>query len=104
MLATPFPLCHVAGYNVMVLHRRARPIVLQATFDPPALAGLVREHGVTMLSLAPTMIAMLLDDPDVDDDDLATVRALGYGASPIPARSCAASSSGGTGTARRDSA
>ena len=37
-----------------------------------------------MLSLAPTMIAMLLDDPDVDDADLATVRALGYGASPIP--------------------
>ena len=33
VLATPFPLCHVAGYNVMVLHRRARPIVLQPTFD-----------------------------------------------------------------------
>jgi acyl-CoA synthetase (AMP-forming)/AMP-acid ligase II len=84
VLATPFPLCHVAGYNVMVLHRRARPIVLQATFDAAALARLVRRHGVTMLSLAPTMIAMLLDHPDVDDADLAGVRALGYGASPIP--------------------
>jgi acyl-CoA synthetase (AMP-forming)/AMP-acid ligase II len=40
---------------------------------------------VTMLSLAPTMIAMLLGAPDVDDRDLATVRALGYGASSIPA-------------------
>ncbi|MGZ6999502.1 MAG: AMP-binding protein [Acidimicrobiia bacterium] len=83
-LLTPFPLCHVAGYNVFVLHRRARPIVLQRTFDAPGLAHLVREHAVTMLSLAPTMIAMLLDDPAVDDADLATVRALGYGASPIP--------------------
>jgi len=45
---------------------------------------MVREHAVTMLSLAPTMIAMLLDHPDVDDADLANVRALGYGASPIP--------------------
>jgi acyl-CoA synthetase (AMP-forming)/AMP-acid ligase II len=84
VLATPFPLCHVAGYNVMVLHRRARPIVLQRTFDPVGFADLVRTHGVTMLSLAPTMIAMLLDHPDVTDADLATVRALGYGASPIP--------------------
>ena len=85
VLLTPFPLCHVAGYNVFVAHRRARPIVLQRSFDPVGLAHLAREHGVTMLSLAPTMIAMLLDHPDVSDDDLATVRALGYGASPIPA-------------------
>jgi acyl-CoA synthetase (AMP-forming)/AMP-acid ligase II len=84
VLLTPFPLCHVAGYNVFVLHRRARPVVLQPTFTVAGLVDLVREHGVTMLSLAPTMIAMLLDDPDVDDADLATVRALGYGASPIP--------------------
>jgi acyl-CoA synthetase (AMP-forming)/AMP-acid ligase II len=84
VLLTPFPLCHVAGYNVFVLHRRARPVVLQPTFTVAGLVDLVREHGVTMLSLAPTMIAMLLDDPGVADADLATVRALGYGASPIP--------------------
>lgn len=84
VLATPFPLCHVAGYNVFVLHRRARPIVLQRSFDPVGLTELVRDHGVTMLSLAPTMIAMLLDHPDVDDGDLASIHALGYGASPIP--------------------
>jgi len=84
VLLTPFPLCHVAGYNVFVLHRRTRPIVLQRTFDPVGLAHLVRDHSVTMLSLAPTMIAMLLDHPDVRDSDLTTVRALGYGASPIP--------------------
>lgn len=84
VLLTPFPLCHVAGYNVLVLHRCARPVVLQPAFDPVGLAKLVRRHRVTLLSLAPTMIAMLLDHPDVDDADLATVRALGYGASPIP--------------------
>jgi acyl-CoA synthetase (AMP-forming)/AMP-acid ligase II len=84
VLLTPFPLCHVAGYNVLVLHRRARPVVLQRSFDPVGLAALVRTHGVTMLSLAPTMIGMLLDHPEVDDGDLRSVRALGYGASPIP--------------------
>lgn len=84
VLLTPFPLCHVAGYSVLVLHRRARPIVLQRSFDPVGLTRLVREHHVTMLSLAPTMIAMLLDHPDVHDGDLASIHALGYGASPIP--------------------
>ena len=84
VLLTPFPLCHVAGYNVFVVHRVAWPFVLMRRFDPARLAALVREHHVTQLSLAPTMMAMLLDVPDVDDADLEPIRALGYGASPIP--------------------
>lgn len=85
VFCTPFPLCHVAGYNVLALHRRARPVVLMSRFDPGRLAGLVAEHGVTLLSLAPTMIAMLLDDARVEDDVMRRVRAIGYGASAMPA-------------------
>ncbi|HEY7439141.1 MAG TPA: AMP-binding protein [Acidimicrobiia bacterium] len=84
VLLTPFPLCHVAGYNVFVYHVRARPIVLMRQFDPLGLVQLVVRYGVTALSLAPTMIAMLLD-ADVDHDALARIRSIGYGASPIPA-------------------
>jgi acyl-CoA synthetase (AMP-forming)/AMP-acid ligase II len=83
-LLTPFPLCHVAGYNVLVLHHAARPIVVMRRFDPVRLLALVAEHAVTMLSLAPTMIAMLLEDERADPV-LRTVRAIGYGASAIPA-------------------
>ncbi len=83
VLLTPFPLCHVAGYNVIVMHRRGRPVILMQRFDPVELARLVKKHQVTMLSLAPTMIGMLLDSPDVKDADLGSVRMLGYGASPI---------------------
>ena len=85
VFCTPFPLCHVAGYNVLALHRRARPVVLMAKFDPVRLTELVVEHHVSLLSLAPTMIAMLLDDPRVDDDVMRSVRAIGYGASAMPA-------------------
>ncbi len=85
VFCTPFPLCHVAGYNVLALHRRARPVVLMSRFDPVRLTELVVEHRVSLLSLAPTMIAMLLDDPRVDDDVLRSVRAIGYGASAMPA-------------------
>jgi acyl-CoA synthetase (AMP-forming)/AMP-acid ligase II len=85
VFSTPFPLCHVAGYNVIGLHRMARPVVLMRRFDAGQVVSLIREHGITLLSLAPTMIAMLLDDSTVDDDVLASVRAIGYGASAIPA-------------------
>ena len=63
----------------------ARPVVLMRRFDAAQLVELIVEHGVTLLSLAPTMIAMLLDDPRTDDRVLASVRTIGYGASAIPA-------------------
>lgn len=85
VFCTPFPLCHVAGYNVLGLHRMARPVVLMHRFDAARLVELITEHGVTLLSLAPTMIAMVLDDPRTDDRVLASVRSIGYGASAIPA-------------------
>lgn len=85
VFCTPFPLCHVAGYNVLGLHHMARPVVLMRKFDPAHLVELITEHGVTLLSLAPTMIAMLLDDPRTDDAVLRSVRSIGYGASAIPA-------------------
>ncbi len=85
VFCTPFPLCHVAGYNVLGLHRMGRPVVLMRRFDPARLVSLITELGVTLLSLAPTMIAMVLDDPRTDDAVLATVRSIGYGASAIPA-------------------
>jgi acyl-CoA synthetase (AMP-forming)/AMP-acid ligase II len=81
---TPFPICHVAGYNVLVLHRRARPVVLMRRFDPVRLLEQVSELGVTVLSLAVTVIASLLDTPGADDV-LSRVRAIWYGASGIPA-------------------
>ncbi len=85
VFCTPFPLCHVAGYNVFGVHQMGRPVVLMRRFDAAHLLELIVEHGVTLLSLAPTMIAMLLDDPRTNDDVLASVRTIGYGASAIPA-------------------
>jgi acyl-CoA synthetase (AMP-forming)/AMP-acid ligase II len=53
-------------------------------FEPARLLELVGEHGVTVLSLAVTVIASLLDTPGADDV-LSRVRAIWYGASAIPA-------------------
>ncbi|MGZ7016568.1 MAG: AMP-binding protein [Acidimicrobiia bacterium] len=84
VFCTPFPLCHVAGYNVLGLHRRARPVVLMRKFDAARLVELVTRYRITLLSVAVTMIAVLLELPHADDV-IPAVRSIWYGASPIPA-------------------
>ncbi|WTW92542.1 AMP-binding protein [Streptomycetaceae bacterium NBC_01309] len=80
---TPFPLCHVAGaYQVPMHHMRARPVVLVRKYDPAALPALVERHGVTSMSLAPTMIDALLAQEGVERLR-GRLRSIGYGASPI---------------------
>ena len=84
VFATPFPLCHVAGYNVLVYHRHDRPAAVLRRFRPDEFAATVRSLGVTTTSLAPTMLASLLDHLDEEGDELPTLRRIGYGAAPIP--------------------
>ncbi|NNE72030.1 MAG: AMP-binding protein [Acidimicrobiales bacterium] len=80
----PFPLCHVAAYNVLVQHAHGRPVVLLERFDAAEVLRLVPAHRVTTMSLAPTMMAMLLDHPDFSRVAMASVRVVGYGASGPP--------------------
>ncbi len=79
-----FPLCHVAGYNVVAFHLHGRPVVLLRRFDPLATIDAINRHAATQLSLAPTMIDMLLDVPGIDAEAVPSLRGIGYGASPIP--------------------
>lgn len=80
----PFPLFHVAAYNVLHAHFRRRPVVLLARFDVGRFLDAVEGHRVTAVSLAPTMISMLLDDPRRGGRDLSSLRTIAYGASAIP--------------------
>lgn len=80
----PFPLYHVAAYNILhALHRR-RPTVLPRRFDAPTVAALTAAHAVTVMSLAPTMLRLLLDHVAATGaDDLATLQTIAYGAAPL---------------------
>lgn len=80
----PFPLFHVAAYNVLHSHLRRRPVVLLPRFDAAAVLELVTAERVTTCSLAPTMLSMLLDHPDRATSDLASLRQISYGASAMP--------------------
>lgn len=79
----PFPLCHVSGHNVCVHHLHRRPVVLLRRFEPTAVIEAVERHRVTTMSLAPTMLALLLDEPLLERADLTSVRSIAYGASAI---------------------
>lgn len=80
----PFPLFHVAAYNVVVHHLSRRPVVLLPRFDASAVLSAVRDEAVTTVSLAPTMLAMLLDHPERRAEDLRSLRRIGYGAAAMP--------------------
>ncbi len=80
----PFPLFHVAAHNVFLQHQYGAAVVLLKSFDPASTLACCRDLKITSLSLAPTMIAMLLNHPEFVPEDLATVHTIGYGASSMP--------------------
>ncbi|MFE9105828.1 class I adenylate-forming enzyme family protein [Actinomadura geliboluensis] len=88
VFCTPFPLCHVAGYQVVLHHLFGRHAVVLRRFTPAALVDATRRHGVTNLSLAPTMLEDLLahaaDDPDALALLRGSIRVVAYGSAPMP--------------------
>ncbi len=85
---TAFPLCHVAGYQVITAHSKLRPALVLARFDAGEFVGAVRDFGVSTCSLAPTMMDLLLEHLQSDPAGLAVVRerlrVIGYGSAPMP--------------------
>ena len=80
----PFPLFHVAAYNVVHHHLRHRPVVLLPRFEPESAMAAIEAERVTSVSLAPTMLAMLLDHPERPRHDLSSLRNVSYGAAAMP--------------------
>ncbi len=80
-----FPLFHVSAYNVLHAHARRRPVVLLPRFDAAEVAAHLTRHGVTSMSLAPTMLRMLLDEVADAGLDPSTwpLRTIAYGAAPL---------------------
>ncbi|MDT5064441.1 MAG: hypothetical protein QOK02_596 [Mycobacterium sp.] len=81
----PFPMCHVAGYNMLVHHAAQSTVLPVAEFRPDAFAKAVNTFGVTSCSLAPTMLHGLLAHLEVNGIQLPTLRDVGYGSAAIPA-------------------
>jgi acyl-CoA synthetase (AMP-forming)/AMP-acid ligase II len=81
----PFPMCHIAGYNMLVQHAAQSTVLPVAAFRPELFTAAVNEHGVTSCSLAPTMLHGLLAHLDETGAELPTLREIAYGSAAIPA-------------------
>lgn len=80
----PFPMCHIAGYNMLVHHSTGSTVVLTAQFRPEAFADLVARHEVRSCSLAPTMLHALLGYLERSGRSLPTLRSVAYGSAAMP--------------------
>ncbi|MCV7424798.1 AMP-binding protein [Mycobacterium yunnanensis] len=81
----PFPMCHVAGYNMLVHHLAGATVMPVAAFRAEEFAAAVRAHHVTSCSLAPTMLHSLLAHLEATGTELPTLRDVSYGSAAIPA-------------------
>ena len=59
--------------------------VVLPRFSAEAVLDAIGRHRVTTATFVPTMLAMILDRPDLDRFDLSSLRLITYGASPMPA-------------------
>lgn len=79
------PMFHVAGcLGLMGTPAAGNTALIVKGFDPQSTIAAVEEHGVTLMGLVPTMLAMILNHPDFAPEKFRTVRGIAYGGSPMP--------------------
>ena len=78
------PFFHVAGVNIALIAMAsgARTAIVR-DFAPGATLGLIAREKVNHAFLAPAMILMLMQAPEMAAADLSSMKTLAYGASPI---------------------
>lgn len=77
------PVTHASGsFFLPHFMRGAKNIVLDH-FDVGTYLETLQRNAVTNTFLVPTMIAMVLEDPNIEDLDVSVLRRFCYGASPI---------------------
>jgi acyl-CoA synthetase (AMP-forming)/AMP-acid ligase II len=78
------PLSHGAGFFVLPQFMKGGCCVIMRHFDPAEVLRLAAEHSIEMIKLIPTMLQRILRVPGVEKVRLPKLRALVYGASPMP--------------------
>tara|TARA_B100000676_G_scaffold13653_1_gene12329 strand:- start:953 stop:2509 length:1557 start_codon:yes stop_codon:yes gene_type:complete len=79
------PMFHIADalYVYMVTHIGGKHIFIPR-FEPALCAQAIQDHKISDIILVPTMIQMLLEQPNFKDFDFSSLQRLYYGASPMP--------------------
>ncbi len=79
------PLYHIAGVQaVMAAVYGGRTLVIQRQFEPKGWMELVERERVNRAMMVPTMLKMLMDNPEFHSHDLSSLEVITYGAAPMP--------------------
>ena len=77
-------LIHASGVFVLPFWLRGARTVIMPAFEPTAYLQLLTQQRITTVNLVPTMLQMLLAHPDFEGTDVSHLKAVVYGASPMP--------------------
>jgi len=79
------PMFHAASFGgILTIPAVGGATTYVGLFDPAKVIATIERHHVSTTVMVPTMIQMLLDHPDFKPERLASMKALVYGASPMP--------------------
>ncbi|MDP2727886.1 MAG: AMP-binding protein, partial [Dehalococcoidia bacterium] len=79
------PAFHIAfAWPMLVyLYRGCTQVVIRR-FEPPAVLDIIEKERITFSLWVPTMIISLLEELDLEQRDLSSLRLIMYGAAPMP--------------------
>jgi long-chain acyl-CoA synthetase len=79
------PLYHAAaGSRVFTNTLLGATHVVIPRFTVKGVLEAIQEHRITFTSMVPTMMTMILNEPDLDAYDLSSLEMIGYGGAPMP--------------------
>ena len=81
------PMFHVTGMQVCMnaaIYLGATQVIM-TRWDRRTAAQLIERHGITAWRNIPTMVVDLLSDPDIEQYDLSSLKAIGGGGAAMPA-------------------
>jgi acyl-CoA synthetase (AMP-forming)/AMP-acid ligase II len=77
-------LIHASGVFVLPFWLRGGRTVILPGFEPRSFLQTLQAERITAINLVPTMMQMLVDQPDILTTDVSSVKYIIYGASPMP--------------------
>ena len=78
------PLTHAAGYYAIPFFLKGARHVIMEKFDTTRFLKTVELEKITCVLLVPTMIIMLMQDPNLKKTNLSSLRRIFYGTAPMP--------------------
>ena len=77
-------LFHASGCFVLPYWLRGATTAILARFEPAEFLNSIARWHATSIHLVPTMLSILLGQPDIGKADMSSVKTIIYGASPMP--------------------